>query len=180
MVALQAVRRRADEATQPARGRLPQPNPHDWLTLEQAACELGVSVSTVRRRLRRGELRNRVVPRKGGFAYRIYIENSRHGRDPELHAHAATVRAAGPATAAPAPSDLAAFRRSRQAGRSPARGHLARRLEMPIERISESLIRALRLNAVALPATALGGAARKEQTYARYRALVRKRRWWQF
>jgi len=168
MLALHAVDRRAEER-EPA-DDMPQPNPHDWLTLEQAACELGVSVSTVRRRLRRGQLRNRIVPRKGGFAYRIYIEGSRHGRDLELHGHPAA-----PPPAAAMPRDLVAFRRERDQ-RAAARPHHGHGLELPLERISESLIRALRMQST-LPATEAAGDG---QTYARYRALVRKRRWWQF
>jgi hypothetical protein len=171
MLALHATDRCGD-AERPA-DDLPQPNPHDWLTLEQAACELGVSVSTVRRRLRRGLLRNRIVPRKGGFAYRIYIEGSRHGREPELHGHAGHAAS----TPSPAPRDIVAFRRERQrARRATQRADLGRGLELPLERISESLIRALRLQGT-MPATAGAG---NGQTYERYRALVRKRRWWQF
>lgn len=178
MVAMQPVRGPADRGAQSAEERLPQPNPRDWLTLEQAACELGVSVSTVRRRLRRGLLRNRVVPRKGGFAYRIYIENSRHGRDADLHGHAPPAAPAAAPIAVRAPSDLAAFRRARQARQGKPRPNLGRGLELPLERISESLIQALRLNSVAMPAAAGAGAPRGDQTYERYRALVRKRRWW--
>ena len=36
-----------------------------WLTLPQAACELGVSVSTVRRLVRKEQLESRPVPRPG-------------------------------------------------------------------------------------------------------------------
>ena len=38
---------------------------HEWLTLPQAACELGVSVSTVRRLVRKEQLESRPVPRPG-------------------------------------------------------------------------------------------------------------------
>ncbi|MBF6599564.1 MAG: hypothetical protein IVW36_03525 [Dehalococcoidia bacterium] len=157
----------------------PQANPHDWLTLEQAACELGVSVSTVRRRMRRGELRNRIVPRRGGFAYRIYIAGSRHGREPELHGHPSR-----PARAPRQPHDLAAYRRERaalQAAESDVEADDAmRHLEQQVERLSAALTTALRPKRPG-GADAVSAAARgADEPYARYRQLVRKRRWWPF
>lgn len=61
------------EAEPPARAA-------DWLPLQQAACELGVSPGTARRMIRRGELRNRIVARPGGFAYLVYLPNSWHAQ----------------------------------------------------------------------------------------------------
>jgi excisionase family DNA binding protein len=166
----------------------PRPNANDWLTLEQAACELGVSVSTVRRKLRRGELRNRIVPRKGGFAYRIYIPDSRHGNNPGLCGkegpHERTATRLAPAEPQPPerrtlPHDLDAYRRHRAAlaeeeAREEKDGAL-RVLEERVARITE----ALRPRPQAALATACIGRDPNDP-YARYRQLVRRRRWWKF
>ncbi len=145
-------------------------NSNDWLTVEQAACELGVSDSTIRRRLRQGLLPSRVVPRKGGFAYQIYLPESRHGRDaslrgnPDSHHHAAN-----------APIDLSAYRRRREQVRE-ATSHSGR-VEGQPERIPEGLLRALSMQARPVPAMAsIGGGS----PYGQYRQLVRRRRWWPF
>src|SRR6185295_12422940 len=57
-----------------------KPDASDWLSMQQAACELGVSITTVRRMIRKGRLRNRIVPRHGGFAYLIYLPGSKHAQ----------------------------------------------------------------------------------------------------
>ena len=161
----------------------PRPNANDWLTLEQAACELGVSVSTVRRKLRRGELRNRIVPRKGGFAYRIYIPGSRHGNNPGLcgkegpHERPAARQASQPARPA-LPHDLDAYRRHRAAlaeEEAREKDGALRVLEERVARITE----ALRPRPQAALATA-GIGQDPSDPYARYRQLVRRRRWWKF
>lgn len=162
----------------------PRPNANDWLTLEQAACELGVSVSTVRRKLRRGELRNRVVPRKGGFAYRIYIADSRHGNNPGLCGKEGARERPAPGQAQPSPRralphDLDAYRRHRAAlaeeeAREEKDGAL-RVLEERVARITD----ALRPRPQAALATA-GIGRDPNDPYARYRQLVRRRRWWKF
>jgi hypothetical protein len=77
MVALRSIFARDDDDRDPE-PPLPRPDPADWLTLQQAACELNVSISTARRMIRKGKLRNRIVPRPGGFAYLVYLPNSRH------------------------------------------------------------------------------------------------------
>jgi excisionase family DNA binding protein len=162
----------------------PRPNANDWLTLEQAACELGVSVSTVRRKLRRGELRNRIVPRKGGFAYRIYIADSRHGNNPGLcgregpHERPA-VRQVQPQTRPALPHDLDAYRRHRAAlseeeAREEKDGAL-RVLEERVARITEALRPRPQAALVAV-----GVGQDPNDPYARYRQLVRRRRWWKF
>jgi hypothetical protein len=125
--------------------------------------------------MRRGVLRNRIVPRKGGFAYRIYIAGSRHGREPELHGHPAPSVSALPAPRIP--HDLAAYRRDRAAlaaEEAPAEQAAAvEHLEQQVERLSHALTAALRPRPA--PAAGAGGAP-----YARDRQLVRKRRWWPF
>ncbi|HYM15659.1 MAG TPA: helix-turn-helix domain-containing protein, partial [Dehalococcoidia bacterium] len=70
----------ADAGAPPSPGPAPWPDPADWLSLQQAACELQLSPSTVRRMIRKGQLRNRIVPRRGGFRYLVYLPNSRHAR----------------------------------------------------------------------------------------------------
>ncbi|MHB8376592.1 MAG: helix-turn-helix domain-containing protein [Dehalococcoidia bacterium] len=160
----------------------PPGNARDWLTLEQAACELGVSVSTVRRRIRNGELRNRIVPRRGGFAYRIYIPDSRHGREP-----LARVRPGGTVAGAPAlaPRDLEAYRRERAARLArvqlpPARHERPPSIDRRLARISAALLNLVASQRMPLPA-GIGERAvpNASAPYARYRALVRRRRWWQ-
>src|SRR5205085_4644814 len=80
----------ADAAPEPTH----RSNPNDWLTVSQAACELGVSSTTIRRRIHDGLLRTQTVPRNGGFSYRIYLPESRHGRDASLRATSAGKREA--------------------------------------------------------------------------------------
>ena len=143
----------------------------DWLTLQQAACELRVSISTVRRRIRNGELRNRMVPRPGGFAYLIYVPNSQHGRASGCANHDTTPQRL--------PTKL------RRNGHSPVEDALdpveqIRRLEDQVERLSSALSRALKLKQVALPEGMGDASVNPGDPYARYRWLVRKRRWWPF
>lgn len=201
MVALRAPLRALDDAPDGGGPLLSRPpysmsgNARDWLTLEQAACELGVSVSTVRRRIRNGQLRNRIIPRKGGFAYRIYIPDSRHGREP-LACVTPGRTVAGPA--ALAPRDLEAYRRERSArlGRvqlPPGRGERPVSIDRQLARVAEAVARVLGSQRMPLvegmPAPAVRprtgpvgpawAAADPSAPYARYRALVRRRRWWQ-
>lgn len=129
---------------------------HEWLTLPQAACELGVSVSTVRRLVRKEQLESRPVPRPGGFTYLVHLPNNRHARghghlcaseedEPELAAHEAQIR----------------------------------RLEDQVEELSGTLSRALRFQQFEL-APEGGRQLAAPDPYARYRWLVRRRRWWPF
>ncbi len=185
MVALRTLRRPEHESDIDGQ-RLSRPNPWDWLTLEQAACELGVSVSTVRRRVRKGKLRNRIVPRKGGFAYRIYIAGSRHGRELAGHSHGDVDRPLDvSATHAPRDlRDLDAYRRERERRRgeveTAAGNDEIRRLEDQVERLSEALSRALKIKQRSLPPGMGEPDTNPADPYARYRWLVRKRRWWPF
>jgi hypothetical protein len=180
MVALRALVDADEDLHEPRAPRAT--DPADWLTLEQAACELGISVSTVRRRIRKGELRNRIVPRRGGFSYRIYVPGARHGRDPGLHGHPDPSgridlepgnvvsldvwRARG---AAPAEADAG----------PPSQAQEVRRLEQQVEKLSAALATALRTKQ-RTPPPRHPRKINREDPYARYRSLVRKRRWWQF
>ncbi len=139
-------------------------NASDWLTLPQAACELGMSVSTARRMIRQGRLRNRIVPRRGGFAYLVYVPDSRH----------ATLLADCPhdhVTAATEPHE-------------PVFAIRIRTLEEQVDNLSAALSRALR----PAPDPAAGrrvdpsarATANLVSPYAHYRGALRSRRWWPF
>lgn len=143
-------------------GPLPKAEPADWLTLQQAACELNVSISTARRMIRKGRLRNRIVPRPGGFAYRVYLPNSRHARVIDDHACVEQH---------PEPTPIANGRTSSDE---------IRRLERQVEHLSEALSRALRTKQKALPPGMGDAAANPSDPYGRYRWLARRRRWWPF
>ncbi len=150
-------------------------NAADWLSLQQTACELGVSLSTVRRMIRRGKIRNRIVPRPGGFSYLLYVPNSRHAR---LGAHHHR----------DAPSDSARsglrlvdaeFERD-AAGDSGAHSGEIRRLQTQVRQLSHALARAVQGGRQPAPAPRHDAAPDPAAPYARYRALARKRRWWRF
>jgi hypothetical protein len=167
------------------------PDPSDWLSLQQAACELGVSMSTVRRRIRRGELRNRIVPRRGGFAYLVYVPGSRHARQMGVHGLGDED---GDRHVCREPSRIDVWReRLRGEGRSrdgdgaragdaaqSARDDEIRRLQEQVDNLSEALSRALRVKQRALPAGMGDPGVNDTDPYARYRWMVRKRRWWPF
>ena len=173
MVSLRSVPGPGDGAA--GDGRAAQLNPEDWLTLQQAACELNVSVSTARRMIRDGRLRNRIVPRPGGFAYRIYLPHSRHagGLHPDTH---------GDVPAAPprAPVRLADYVRQRDAGTGADTTEQIRRLEAQVARLSEALSTALLRKHKALPRGIGAAVADRAHPYERYRWLARRRRWWPF
>lgn len=157
----------------------PRPNPADWLSLQQAACELNVSLSTVRRMIRKGRLRNRIVPRRGGFRYLIYLPNSRHALmqacrlgvpapEPPCRLRLVDVAPAGPWR-----SDI--FEEAPPAAE-------VRRLEAQVEHLSRSLSLALLAKQTSLP-EGVGGRAGADpgDPYARYRWLARRRRrFWKF
>jgi hypothetical protein len=172
MVALRSESGRDEDGRDAQRG-LPRPDPADWLTLQQAACELNVSISTARRLIRKGKLRNRIVPRPGGFAYLVYLPNSRHANGLGLHACAPP-----PLEDERAPRDLTAYRASRN-GHS-ATDEQVRRLEQQVEHLSEALSRALRTKQKALPPGIGQPTVNPDDPYARYRWLARRRRWWPF
>jgi len=183
MVALRSAFARDDEDRN-AEPRLPKPDPADWLTLQQAACELNVSISTARRMIRKGKLRNRIVPRPGGFAYLVYLPNSRHANG--LRAHACA-RPPDVNVDEHGPRDIEAYRQSRNGNRN---GHDAtaahvRQLEQQVTHLSEALARALKtkqrpLRQRALPQGMGQPLLNPGDPYARYRWLVRRRRWWPF
>ncbi len=132
----------------------------DWLTLPQAACELGISVSTARRLIRQGRLRNRIVPRRGGFAYLVHVPDSRHA---SLLADCQHERAPAAPAAEPALADR------------------IQTLEEQVDNLSAALSRALRRSA---PEAEIAQRAQPRRNavspYAQYRSAVRGRRWWPF
>lgn len=132
----------------------PQTRASDWLPLQQAACELGISPGTARRMIRRGELRNRIVPRPGGFAYLVYLPNSWHARFGAGAHHAAIAEPEEPV-------EPPSWREHAEA----AWGALV-----------ASARRAMRPPAPARPLRLVEA----EGPFARYRWLARRRRWWRF
>jgi hypothetical protein len=161
----------------------------DWLTMQQAACELNLSISTVRRRLRNGQLRNRIVPRRGGFAYLIYLPGNRHS-SPDgpgcVHPESSTASASasagrnGHASNGNGAVPAAYARAAPAANERHAQEAEIQRLEKQVENLSHALSRALRVKQVALPRGLGSPDDNPDDPYARYRWLVRRRRWWPF
>jgi hypothetical protein len=155
------------------------PNAADWLSLQQAACELGLSVSTVRRMIRRSQVRNRIVPRPGGFAYLIYLPNSRHA---QLGAHDHRDVPADSTRSGLRLVD-AEFERDRVRDDA-ARGDEIRLLKAQVQHLSHALTRALRDRQGQPARTTVASSTAKSTSsggpYARYRSIARKRRWWRF
>jgi hypothetical protein len=172
MVAVRSLFAR-DEDDLDGAPRLPKPNPADWLTLQQAACELNVSISTARRMIRKGKLRNRIVPRPGGFAYLVYMPNSRHANG--LGGHACSE------SGEHAPRDLLAYRHSRESHTAGTTDERVRSLEQQVEQLSEALAHALKVKQQAAPTHGMRRPiVNRGDPYARYRWLVRRKRWWPF
>lgn len=137
--------------------------PQDWLTLPQAACEMGVSVSTVRRLLRKGQLRNRIVPRRGGLAYLIYLPGNGHSQGACVHL-----------------CNAIGHNRQPDDGERAEQEAEIRHLEDRVQALSHALSRALRIRPIESP-TGIGDPAdATDGPYARYRWLVRNRHWWPF
>ncbi|MBI5288331.1 MAG: hypothetical protein HY873_05110 [Chloroflexi bacterium] len=169
MPALAAPHRQEPEvrAQRPA---LPPLDAPDWLTLHQAACEMGVSPATVRRMVREGRLQNRMVPHRGGFAYLVLIPGSRHGamkqREGKRHR-------------------LWLIRSSREQDSSDSASMddpqaVIASLERQVDQLSHALSRALRTRQKALPAGVGDPGVNPHDPYARYRWVARRPRWWPF
>ena len=176
MVALRSFRRDEENQRGPS-GSLPPLDAPDWLTLQQAACELGVSTSTVRRMVRDGRLLNRMVPHRGGFAYLVFIGGSRHARLND-QAHPVSSRRL-----------LWLVRSDRQEApghtTTPAESSLEDQrtiagLERQVEQLSHALSRALKTKQRALPAGMGETHVNPTDPYARYRWVARRPRWWPF
>jgi DNA-binding transcriptional MerR regulator len=170
MLALRSALERAQHAYEPAPARTGA-DPADWLSLKQAACELGLSISTVRRMVRTGRLRHRIVPRRGGYTYLVYLASSRHARG---RAHATdSIEGERPdlriVSESRTPESVAAVSAER-----------VRMLEQQVEHLSEALSRALKLKQKALPEGMGDPGVNGADPFARYRWLVRRRRWWPF
>jgi hypothetical protein len=136
----------------PAQATEPEPETHasDWLPLQQAACELGVSPGTARRMIRRGELRNRIVARPGGFAYLVYLPNSWHAR-------------CAPSALRPTAGEASAFSWQEHA-----------------ERAWDALVPAVRRALRAPAPDRQLRVVEADGPFAQYRWLARRRRWWHF
>lgn len=161
-----------------SRPMLPPVESPDWLTLQQASCELGASVSTIRRMVRDGRLLNRMVPHRGGFAYLVFIPQSRHGalrqQEPKRRKLWLIKGQKEPATPPATPAAaLAATPRDGEAQATIAS------LERQVDQLSHALSRALKTKQRALPAGIGDPGVNQGNPYARYRWL-RRRRWWPF
>ena len=120
---------------------------------------IGVSPGTARRMIRRGQLRNRIVARPGGFAYLVYLPNSWHARFTE-HAHDTAV--VQPVADEPlVVAGRASWRDRGEAAWSALAQSIERALHPPATQSHLRLVQA-------------------DGPYARYRRLARKRRWWRF
>jgi len=152
----------------------------DWLSLQHAACELGVSVSTLRRRLRKGKLRNRVVPHNGGYRYLIYVPNAQHrSAAPHLRLVGGT-EAPPDDEPPPALPPAAAYGLEAASSNGHASADEVAHLRDQVDRLSEALSRALRVRQRSLPQGVGDPDASPADPYGRYRWLARKRRWWPF
>ena len=176
MGALRTPDETADEHAQlaPAPSR---PDPADWLSLQHAACELNVSPSTIRRMIRKGQLRNRIVPRRGGFRYLIYLPDSRHAQMDAQRPCSA------PAEKEPRRqrliADTGALSRRKDAKVDDPLAAEVRALEARAERLNRSLSRALLANRAAPPDALPYTEISPDDPYGRYRWLARRRRhWW--
>lgn len=149
---------------------LPPADAPDWLTLHQASCELGVSPSTVRRMVREGRLLNRMVPHRGGFAYLVFIPQSRHGalrRQEPPRRRLWLIK----------PQRERSIDAPRTApGDEDAQATIAD-LQRQVDQLSHALARALRTKQRALPAGIGDPGVNDASPYARYRWLRRRRFW---
>jgi hypothetical protein len=164
-----------DELPERHRASAPRPESSDWLPMQQAACELGVSSSTVRRMMRKGRLRNRIVPRRGGFAYLIYLPDSRHAKI--MRAAGSVDARGGPRLVRPSADSDVNSASTHDSSSGDAR---IMALETQVERLSDALSRVLRLKQRDLPVGIGDPTERMADPYARYRWLVRRHWWWPF
>lgn len=128
-----------------------------WMSLQQAASELGVSTSTVRRWILKGKLQSRIVARGRRFHYQVRV-------GPALEI----------AIASPAPTDIVKYLRSQLEAKEERLTRMEqdlKRQEEQIQNLSAGLARALQRNH--------GSEGSGNGPYAKYRWLAR-RRWWPF
>lgn len=164
-----------DELPEPYRNAISKPSAVDWLSMQKAACELDVSVSTLRRMIRKGRIRNRIVPKRGGFAYLIYLPNSRHARLLNGDNHDSAK-----ATLSLVPRTVDEDQTSPEMMPTISRDDEIRALRSQVQRLSEALARALRMKQRSLPTGIGDPSADPVDPYGRYRWLARKHRWWPF
>jgi hypothetical protein len=167
MSALRPARRDEERHGATEQALPPQDSP-DWLTLQQAACEMGVSMSTVRRMVRGGRLLNRMVPHRGGFAYLVFIPGSRHGSQRQHEPKRRRLWLVQPTESPEAAAEHVDPERK------------ISELEHQLDQMAHALSRALRTKQRALPAGMGEPDVNPKDPYARYRWLRRKRRWWPF
>jgi hypothetical protein len=162
-----------------SRPMLPPVESPDWLTLQQASCELGASVSTIRRMVRDGRLLNRMVPHRGGFAYLVFIPQSRHGALRQQEPKRRKLWLIKSAREQPARPFAPAAAEAQPPVADPGAEATIANLERQVDQLSHALSRALKMKQRALPAGIGDPGVNDGNPYARYRWL-RRRRWWPF
>src|SRR5262252_526253 len=73
--AAEHAERAVQEPAEHAEHASQQSSSHTWLTIAEAAATLGVSVDTVRRRLKRGELQAQQMQTERGPVWRVALES---------------------------------------------------------------------------------------------------------
>ena len=135
----------------------------NWLSVQQAACELAVSETTLRRMIRGGRLHARTVVVDGRNVRRVHMPGARH------------VRVMGTA-----PANVIDIETRQPITDEAGSQDVIRRLERQVEDLSEALARALRTRQRSIPAALRLAVAEGAHPYAPYRWLSRRRRWWPF
>jgi hypothetical protein len=142
--------------TRPAgKAKPPEPESTRWLSMRHAACELDVSVSTVRRWLQSGKLRSRVVTRGRRKYYYVQMPESGAPRSPERVSHIV---------------DHLRKQMDQRDEELAIRQQELNRQEKQIANLSRALARAISQNG-----TPHGEAV---SPYEKYRSIARRRRFW--
>ena len=76
-----------------------QSTPQAWVSLDEAASRLGVSIKTLRRRIQKGQIQAQKVEIPGGFTYRVQFP-------PQKVARGIPILSTGLASRLPKPSAL--------------------------------------------------------------------------
>jgi len=169
MTASRAAREQHTD-TRLADSAIPPLDAPDWLTLQQAACEMGVSPSTVRRLVRGGRLLNRMVPHRGGFAYLVFVPGSRHGAQKATNGKRRRLWLVKGSRPESPPAPLPPVDEQKRIAD----------LETQVEHLSHALSRALRAKQRELPHGIGDPNDNPKDPYARYRWVARRPRWWPF
>jgi excisionase family DNA binding protein len=152
---------------------------YQWVSVEEAARRLGISVSTVRRRIEAGELvgEREVI---GGSKERYRVKMPHDASQPESSHESPEASPASESTLTVAEGLLALVREMRQQGISDAE-----RIETLHQEVRQQAERAALWQERAVTADARADRAERERAAlaeeaARLRAEAAKRRWWKF